>query len=256
MKALFVAYQDTASRLWAPVGRLTREDGRYHFAYTRGAKDLPNFVPFGRMNDLGTEYVSEKLFPLFANRVLPKSRPEYADYLEWLGLSQASHDALEELARTGGLRATDTLELIPCPAPTEGRYEVFFFCRGLRHLSGENRERAKHLTAGERLLLVQDLQNSVDSSALLLRTAEPVTLVGYAPRYYSADFTQLVKQVGASDVLVTVERVNPQAPAQYRVLCKLSAPWPAGFAPCESGQYKPIVDQTLPIMLSRRLDLD
>jgi len=149
MKALFVAYQDAASRTWAPVGRLTREDGRYHFAYTRGAKDLPSFVPFCRMTDLNAEYVSDKLFPLFANRVLPKSRPEYSDYLQWLGLSGASHDALEELARTGGLRATDTLELIPCPAPTEGnRYEVFFFCRGLRHLSEENQTRALQLQPG------------------------------------------------------------------------------------------------------------
>lgn len=241
MKALFVAYQDTVSRSWAPVGRLTQEDGRYHFAYTRGAKELPNFVPFGRMTDLNSEYVSDKLFPLFANRVLPKSRPEYSDYLQWLGLSDVSHDALEELARTGGLRATDTLELIPCPAPTESnRYEVFFFCRGLRHLSEENQTRALQLKPGERLYLVQDLQNSVDSTALLLRTGEPLTLVGYAPRYYSADFTQLIKHVSSPEVAVTVERVNPHAPAQYRLLCKLSAPWPSGFAPCQNGQYEPL----------------
>ena len=243
MKAIFVAYQDAISRNWAPVGRLTRVEGRYHFSYTRGAEELPNFVPFGRMTDLGAEYVSEKLFPLFANRVLPKSRPEYSDYLKWLGLSQVSHDALEELARTGGLRATDTLELIPCPAPSEGnRYEVFFFCRGLRHLPQESQARAVELKHGERLYLAQDLQNGFDITALLLRTGEPMTLVGYAPRYYSADFTQLIKHVGANEVKVTVEQVNTEAPAQYRVLCKLSAPWPSGFAPCKAGQYEPIIN--------------
>lgn len=241
MKALFVAYQDVESRHWTPVARLTREDGCYHFTYTQGAKEIPNFVPFGRLVDLHTEYVSDKLFPLFANRVLPKSRPEYADYLNWLGLTQASHDALEELARTGGLRATDTLELIPCPAPTAGnRYEVFFFCRGLRHLPDVSQARALKLVPGERLYLAQDLQNGCDNTALLLRTDDPVTLVGYAPRYYSADFTSLIQNVGPTDVTVTVERVNPDAPAQYRVLCKLSAPWPSGFAPCEAGQYEPI----------------
>lgn len=241
MKALFVAYQDVTTRHWAPVGRLTREDGRYHFAYTQGAKSFPNFVPFGRMNDLDAEYVSDKLFPLFANRVLPKSRPEYANYLEWLGLSQASHDALEELARTGGLRATDTLELIPCPSPTEGRYEVFFFCRGLRHLSQDSQNRALTLLPGERLYLAQDLQNGFDETALFVRTGDPVTLVGYAPRYYSADFTQLIQRVGPGEVHVQVERVNPEAPIQYRVLCKLSAPWPAGFSPCESGPFQPLI---------------
>lgn len=241
MKALFVAYQDVASRLWAPVGRLTRQDGRYHFAYTQGAKSFPNFVPFGRMTDLDAEYVSDKLFPLFANRVLPKSRPEYADYMRWLGLTQASHDALEELARTGGLRATDTLELIPCPTPTEGRYEVFFFCRGLRHLSQDSQTRALALVPGERLYLAQDSQNSFDETALFVRTGDPVTVVGYAPRYYSVDFTKLMKLVGPGEVHVQVERVNPEAPIQYRVLCKLTAPWPADFAPCETGLFQPLV---------------
>lgn len=247
MKALFVAYQDVKSRQWAPVARLTREDGRYRFAYTKGAKDLPNFVPFGRMKELDVEYVSEKLFPLFANRVLPKSRPEYSEYLTWLGLTHASHDTLEELARTGGLRATDTLELIPCPAPTErNRYEVFFFCRGLRHLSLDSQQRAAELKSGERLYLAQDLQNGSDCTALLLRTDDPVTLIGYAPRYYSADFTQLISRVGPAEVTVSVERVNFSAPSQYRVLCKLSAPWPADFAPCESGQYETLVASTEP----------
>ncbi len=239
MKALFVAYQDVSSRLWAPVGRLTREDSRYHFAYTRGAKEFPSFVPFGRMTDLESEYVSDKLFPLFANRVLPKSRPEYADYLNWLGLSPSQYDALDELARTGGLRATDTLEIIPCPSRSEGnRYEVFFFCRGLRHLSQESQERAMKLNQGERLYLVQDLQNRFDTNAMFLRTDDPVTLVGYSPRYYSGDFTDLIHKVGSNEVEVTVERVSKNAPVQYRVLCKLSAPWPSDFDPCTSGQYE------------------
>lgn len=89
MKALFVAWQDPASRSWAPVGRLTREGEFYHFVYTRGATEVPNFMPFGRMTDLDAEYVSTELFPLFANRVLSRTRPEYQDYLRWLGLSEA-----------------------------------------------------------------------------------------------------------------------------------------------------------------------
>ncbi len=239
MKALFVAYQDAASRSWAPVGRLTREGEQYHFVYTRGAKDIPNFVPFGRMTELDAEYVSEQLFPLFANRILPKSRPEYADYLRWLGLSEVGHDALEELARTGGLRATDTLELIPCPEPTAtNQYEVFFFCRGLRHLSTESRLRASQLKNVEPLYLMRDLQNNHDEMALLMRTDDPATLVGYVPHYYSAEFTHLIELVGQNAVKVTVEKVNPEAPIQYRILCKLSAPWPSQFAPCKNGQYE------------------
>lgn len=239
MKALFIAWQDAKTRCWAPVGRLTHENGLYRFVYTRGAEKMPNVHRFGRMDDLHKVYQSEALFPIFANRVLAKNRPEYQEYLKWLGLSEAQYDVLDELARTGGLRATDSLELFPCPEPTEEKnYEVHFFCRGLRHLHAENRQRASQLKPGERLYLMQDLQNSHDNMALLMRTGDPVTLVGYAPRYYSAEFTQLINTTGPNQVNVTVEQVNRDAPEQYRVLCKLVSPWPANFSPCAKEEFE------------------
>lgn len=239
MKALFIAWQDAKTRHWAPVGKLTHKNGVYQFVYTRGAEIIPNFQPFGRMRDLHSTYKSEVLFPIFANRVLAKNRPEYQEYLKWLGLSEHQYDALEELARTGGLRATDSLELFPCPEPTEGRkYEVYFFCRGLRHLHTENQKRALQLESGERLYLMQDLQNPHDNMALLMRTDDPITLVGYAPRYYSAEFTQLINSVGCDLVNVSVEQVNSDAPEQYRVLCKLSSPWPMNFSPCTREEFE------------------
>jgi len=239
MKALFIAWQDANSRRWAPVGRLTRENGVYRFVYTHGAKEIPNFRPFGRMQDLQKIYQSKELFPIFANRILAKNRPEYQDYMKWLGLSEAQYDELEELARTGGLRATDSLEIFPCPEPTEGRnYEVYFFCRGLRHQHEENRARARQMKKGEQLFLMQDLQNPYDDMALLMRTSDPITLVGYTPRYYSAEFTQLIKSNGPDKVKVTVEQVNSDAPEQYRILCKLASPWPLNFSPCANEQFK------------------
>lgn len=239
MKALFIAWQDSSSRRWLPVGRLTRENGLYTFSYTRGATLSPEFKPFGKMDDLNVSYSSTELFPIFANRVLAKNRPEYSDYLRWLGLSGVEHDSLEELARTGGLRATDSLELFPCPLPTASNtYEAFFFCRGLRFLHPENLERAKKLEFGERLFLMQDLQNEADQMALLMRTCDPVTLVGYAPRYYSAEFTKLIQNLPKDQVKVTVEQVNLDAPIQYRVLCKLTSPWPEGFKPFSTDEFK------------------
>ncbi len=244
MKALFVAYQDEASRRWAPVARLTREEGRYHFVYTHGAKAIAHFTPFGRMTNLAGEYVSEKLFPLFANRILPKSRPEYRDYMHWLGLSEEKRDEIEELARTGGVRATDSLELIPCPEPTEdGRYELFFFSRGLRHLPEESRGRVESLREGERLFLLEDRQNAQDGMALMLRTDTPSTLVGYLPRYYAADCQRLLTMLGPDAVEVSVEQINHEAPIQYRLLCRLSAPWPDGFEPCASGEFEALSDR-------------
>lgn len=242
MKALFVAWQDPTSRRWIPVGRLTYENGTYKFVYTRGATESESFTPFGRMVDLNSAYVSDVLFPLFANRVLPKSRPEYSDYLRWLGLDQREHDELEVLARSGGQRATDTLEIFPCPEPTADKhYEVFFFSHGLRHLIPENQARVNELHVGERLFLMRDLQNEHDVMALLLRTDDPISIVGYCPRYYSAEFSRLLGSVDQSHVRVTVEQVNPDAPMQLRLLCKLTAPWPANFVACATDQFQPLV---------------
>ena len=239
MKALFVAWQDPASRQWAPVGQLTRDDHLYRFVYTRGAEKMKNFSPFGMMTDLKKEYISDDLFPLFANRTLAKSRPEYSEYLEWLGMSSKTYDELDELARTGGLRATDSLELFPCPEPTKNHnYVVYFFGRGLRYLHSENQLRALDILPKERLYLMPDIQNEYDKKALLLRTDDPITLVGYAPRYYAGEFGELVSMVGEEKIKVTVERVNPKAPLQFRVLCKLTAPWPATFHPCNKGLFK------------------
>lgn len=243
MKALFVAWQDPKTRSWVPVGRLTRDDDLFRFEYTRGAEDMgDNFQPFGAMKDLYSSYVSDALFPLFSNRVLPKSRPEYNTYLQWLGMSESAYDVMEELSLTGGFRATDSLELFPCPEPTtQNQYVVYFFSRGLRHMHHENMERANELKRGERLYLMRDVQNEYDPHALVIRTQEPVTLVGYAPRYYSGEFSSVVNEVGQENIKVTVEQVNEDAPLQYRVLCKLESPWPANFTPCVKGQFQTLV---------------
>ncbi len=242
MKALYVAWQEPDTRRWVTVGRLTYEDGKYKFVYTQGAREARSFTPFGRMVDMDAAYVSDVLFPLFANRVLPKSRPEYGDYLRWLGLKEHEHNELEVLARSGGLRATDTLEVFPCPEPTEDRnYEVYFFSHGLRHLQSQDQARVNELRAGERLYLMRDVQNDYDAMALLLRTGDPISSVGYCPRYYSGDFSRLLDSVGPDKVRVTVEQVNPDAPMQLRLLCKLSAPWPANFSACSLDQFQPTV---------------
>jgi hypothetical protein len=128
VKAVFITWQDPETKRWIPVGRLTFAKGAYQFAYTRGAKESKNFVPFGRMRDLDVVYLSNELFLPFSNRILPKSRPEYRDYLDWLGLDESKANELDVLARSGGQRATDTLEIIPCPEPTsDNSYMVYFW---------------------------------------------------------------------------------------------------------------------------------
>lgn len=74
----------------------------------------------------------------------------------------------------------------------------------------------------------------------MLRTEDPVSLVGYVPGYHCADLSKLLKLAGAETVTVTAERMNLDAPIQYRLLCRLSAPWPEDFQPCAADEFQPI----------------
>lgn len=86
-QSLFVAWRtpDPSHGRWEPVGRLDGDAGGYRFQYTRGARRLEEFAPFPGMPDLEAVYESDELFPLFANRLLAPSRPEYEAFLAWGG---------------------------------------------------------------------------------------------------------------------------------------------------------------------------
>jgi hypothetical protein len=238
MKTLYLAWQDPNSRHWLPVGKLSAEDGIYRFVYTKGAVLSKNFIPFGFMQDLHEIYRSRDLFPLFANRLISRKRPEYRDFLRWLDLVEDEADPLVLLARTEGVRETDSLTVFPCPEPDpEGKYVVHFFSHGLRHLSEEARSRINAIRAREKLYLLPDPQNPHDGYAIALRTDDPATIVGYCPRYISRDFLEILKN-NPDTVKVCVKRVNTDAPIQLRLLCTLTADWPENFKPCSSEYYQ------------------
>ena len=242
MKELYVAWRDPEDRTWLPVGLLRFDGDSYLFVYTQGAKQSPRFSQFARMEDFTTTYKSNELFPLFANRVLSKKRPEYREFLQWLNIPEDCADVLTVLARTGGIRETDSLALFPRPERgADNTYRVQFFSHGIRHLSEAAVQRISGLVPKERLYLMPDLQNPHDACALALRTDNPVSLVGYCPRYFASDFLAVLESVSADETRVHVERVNEEAPLQLRLLCSLTAPWPDNFQPCSSRLYQPLV---------------
>jgi len=117
--ALLVAWRSGApERGWQPVGRLEYDGGVYRFFYTQGAKMLADFQPFPQMENLEEVYESEELFPVFANRLLSKSRPEYEAYLKWGGFDPNNPpQPLSILGVTEGRRQPDSIEMFPCPVP-------------------------------------------------------------------------------------------------------------------------------------------
>lgn len=241
MKILYLAWRDPKGRSWFPVGQLSFDGKSYRFVYTKGAKQSPNFIPFARMENLTTVYKSNELFPLFANRLLSKKRPEYQDFLHWLNTRPGEDDLLTLLAGTGGMQEADLLALFPCPyRGPDNMYRVRFFSHGLRYLLPEAILRIHKLSPGERLYLMPDPQNTHDSEAVGLRTDDPAALVGYCPRYFVGDFLLLLREAGTENTKVVVERVNQEAPIQLRLLCTLTANWPESFHPCAGTWYEPL----------------
>jgi hypothetical protein len=242
--ALLVAWRSgTPERGWQPVGRLEHEGGVYRFVYTHGARKLPDFQPFPQMENLEEVYESEELFPVFENRLLSKSRPEYEAYLKWGGFDPNNPpDPISILGVTEGRRQTDSIEMFPCPSPDSfGCYVNKFFLHGLRWMPAQAQERLNQLQSGEELYLVPDVFNPSDPQAVALRPAKGERfMIGYVPRYLARDVWKLLQQCCPEYIKVLVERVNKDAPLQQRLLCRMNACWPADFRPCDGEEFRPI----------------
>ena len=140
---------------------------------------------------------------------------------------------------------TDSFEVYPAPEKQQdGSYRIHFFVHGLRHLPEENVRRIDTLRPNDDLLIVHDLQNPHDRSALMLRTDDTFDgdryFVGYLPRYIVEDVHTILEECEKMPE-VQVERINlAPAPLQLRLLCKLTACWPDKFSPFASELYQPI----------------
>jgi hypothetical protein len=220
---------------------LEHDGGLYRFWYTLGARK-PGFRPFAQLDKLDRIYESEDLFPLFANRLLSESRPEYEAYLRWSGFERDNPpDPIVILGVTEGIRQTDAIEVFPCPVPdAQGCYFNKFFLHGVRWMPLPAIERVGKLVPGEMLKLMLDFQNEYDPSAVAVRTQTEQMQIGYVPRYLAHDVWQLAEKCDGDFLQLCVDRVNPDAPLQNRLLCRMSACWPDGFQPCSGEDFLPI----------------
>jgi len=164
MKSLFLAWQapenSSHSRNWFPIGRLDRESrdagsSSYRFRYIQGAltaQKEAGFHPLVSFPELKQDYQSEKLFPLFHNRVISPKRDDYPEYIDWLGLKPEEADPISILSVSGGTRVTDNLQTFPkVNMKNDGSFQLRFFAHGARHLTETSQQRAKSLVAGDPL---------------------------------------------------------------------------------------------------------
>jgi hypothetical protein len=217
---------------------------RYEYTYVRGVLDaqVQGFVPFPEMPDLEVAYRFTGLPPLFTNRVMSPSRPDFTSHMVRLGLDHAELSTIEPeviLARSAGRKATDHLEITASPEfDTTNRSWIYHgFARGVRHVPGAE-DAMQGLNVGDRLRVERDIANTWDARAMLLLRINGQKL-GFVPHVLVEDLGWILDHDG--DVQAEVLRVNmPPAPVHQRLLVAFRVAYQAGFEPMATPRFQPM----------------
>lgn len=222
-------WQDsTRSRMWHPVAKLTQDNSsNYVLKYTKGSSH-ENFSFFPSMQDTLKSYTSPRLFSFFRNRLIPESRPEHDSMFEWSGLSAESKDYLELLAISGGEKKTDHFRIVNIPKNEDGFYRIKFFVSSINYLNDEEKKKLHELQISDILNFEIDKFNDIDPDATILLKEQSIK-VGYLPHYLCKDLKTLREHLKDDQILISIKKINKDAPSQFKILCELKAPWPKGF---------------------------
>jgi hypothetical protein len=239
-RRLVVTWQHPITRAIQPVGLLAFNGSRYSFCYIENARKAQDFRPLLGFPDLAERYESDSLFPLFAQRVMDPRRPDYQRYVHRLGLDSDA-TPWEQIARSGGRRLGDTLQLFPEPTITNEELSCAFLVHGIRHIPGREIEIARGafevtmselqdalgaLQTGDKLQLFDEVANPVNPRAIITASPSGIPL-GWVPDLLVADLHKLIDLVRVD---VSVLRINgPDAPWHLRLLANLSARVPVDF---------------------------
>lgn len=221
---LLVTWQDPETRRYHAIGVLSRNvAGSFQFRYLKGARSLSGFRPLLGFSDIDHQYESATLFPIFAERILDQSRPDRTTLYDALDLV-ATAGPMEFLARSGGRRAGDRIELLPTPSIDGTRTECTFLVHGVRHIEGAS-EAVDRLHPGQRLDLQAEPDNPSDPDAVLVTTDG--TRLGWVPNPL-LEYVRAVMATG--DVRVTVVRANPRQFGHHmRLLVSLEGAAPRDY---------------------------
>jgi len=223
---LLVTWRNPQTRRYHAVGLLWRTRDAYHFRYLDSAGKLDGFRPFLGFSSLGREYVAPHLFAIFAERVLDEARPDRLSLFDALDLG-ADAEPMEFLARSGGRRAGDTIELLQTPAISDsGHTSCVFLVHGIRYSDGAS-DAIEHLSTGQELRLLSEPENPADPGAILV-TDDGIRL-GWVPSPL-LDYVHAVMDAGQSRL--TVVRANsPEVGHHMRLLVRLEGSVLESYSP-------------------------
>lgn len=221
---LLVTWQDPETRRYHAVGLLSRaSDETYRFSYMDEASRVPRFRQFLGFSDFERDYTSPHLFPLFSERVLDEARPDRNTLYEALDLVSTA-GPMEFLARSGGRRAGDCIQLLPMPDVNDGQTTCVFLVHGVRYVPGAT-DAVDQLRPGQELVLEPEPDNPVDPDAVLV--TNDGTRLGWVPNPLLG-YVRAVMSSG--DARLTVVRANPRELGHHmRLLVRIEGSLPEGF---------------------------
>jgi hypothetical protein len=181
IEQLLVIWGEPVAGRRSIIGRLARGGGQFRFWYEstlpfdKGFTLLPEFPEH---RDETRPYVERYLFPLFAERIPSSARRDTKAMMDAWGVEH-SDDQFEVLARSGGIRATDRIELAEYRSPDDELERPLDF-----RVAGRSRmESVPSLAVGDAVSLRADPTNPVDASAVVVDKRGEVA--GYVPHQYT-----------------------------------------------------------------------
>jgi hypothetical protein len=210
--------------LWFPVRKMIWDGEYYHTGCVGGVKGLIEAAPlwrhYFRSEDFGLIKTTRDIHCDYACR-MPLDRPqEMPWYSPRLGLPDNLLDPIAFVARSGGYRETDSLDIFPEVTPdSNGDYQFYFLLRKLYLV-----EKTALNNVG-----VGDAIDCQDWSAIHQSTGHKIGILPGYIRSLAISHPDLIK--------IQVHQVNQDALLQERFLCSAIC---SGFIPFSTAEYLPL----------------
>lgn len=191
-KEMWLIWKHPETRRRYKIGNLNYDDEIYTFKYVNPELDDAlnvGFKCFPGFEDINKVYTSIVLFANIETRLPNSARKDYLEILNSYNLEQDS-TKLEILKATKGRLLTDNYEFVPVFDTSKVEFDV----AGTRHCADANDCKEK-INVNDKLLLELENDNKYDKYAIkvILKKEGKEYHLGYVPRYYSKELTELLK---------------------------------------------------------------
>lgn len=192
---LYLIWKHPDTRRQYMVGILSK-NGVFEFEYGLELAEAQKegFNGIEAFKDYSKKYESEKLFPVFASRLPDKKRRDISAILQRYNLEE--YDEYMLLKNSGARLPIDTFEFIDPIFDDEQPISRNFYIAGVRHYlpcSGKECNSQINVNINDKLQLSLEPDNIKDKYAVAILNSKNEK-IGYIPRYYSKQLTQMINE--------------------------------------------------------------